>query len=337
MEDWFGPTFDPFYINSDDSSVRKGDTVIIFQYREDNTYQIAELLINDKDIRVLPLILYGSSQSHVPQMIPAPNYTNSLGSWISKKGFQQLRVAEIYKRPHVTTFFSGGIMQPIYRGEDRKVDFWSVPDNVAHLYPEMNASLVARAVMEGIESRRYKLIVCNFANVDATGHIGNVTAVRMAAECVDAMIGRIWAVCQHEGYVLFVTADHGNGEEDTALDGSPQLYHTVNNVPFIAVTHDFKIRKLRPGQAPFIGNVAASILKVLDIEAPPEMEPSILVPLENEQRTRLDVTGFAALASSLTTCGFVCAFVCLRRMVAKRKNHRPIILGDDEEELLESK
>jgi 2,3-bisphosphoglycerate-independent phosphoglycerate mutase len=171
------------------------------------------------------------------------------------------------------------ILQPVFEGEERIVDFASVSENVVDKFPLMNASLVTDAVIRGIEKNTYKLIVCNFANVDATGHTGNVTAVRMAAEYVDAQIAKIRAVCEENGYTMIITADHGNGEEDTSLDGSPQLYHTVNNVPFIVVNHDFEIIKMRPGQAPYIGNVAASVLTVLGMEIPPEMEPSILRPV----------------------------------------------------------
>jgi 2,3-bisphosphoglycerate-independent phosphoglycerate mutase len=231
-----------------------------------------------RNLNVLPLILYNETQSKVPQVIPPVKYENSLGSWIAKNGYRQLRVAEEYKKAHMTTFFSGGVLQPLFDGEDRIVDFASVSENIADKFPLMNASLVTESVIEGIKKNAYKLIVCNFANVDATGHTGNVTAVKMAAEFVDEQIAKIHKVAQEHGYTMIITADHGNGEEDTGLDGSPQLYHTVNNVPFIALTHDFKIVKQRPGQAPFIGNVAASVLTVLGLDIPPEMEPSILVP-----------------------------------------------------------
>jgi 2,3-bisphosphoglycerate-independent phosphoglycerate mutase len=179
----------------------------------------------------------------------------------------------------MTMFFSGGVLQPVFAGEDRIVDFASVSENVADKFPLMNASLVTDAVIKGIQKNTYKLIACTFANVDATDHTGNVTAVRMAAEFVDTQIAKIRAVCEENGYTMIITADHGNGEEDSSLDDSPQLYHKVNNVPFIAVTHDFEIVRLRPGQTPYIGNVAASVLTVLGMDIPREMEPSILRPV----------------------------------------------------------
>jgi 2,3-bisphosphoglycerate-independent phosphoglycerate mutase len=266
-----------------------------------------------RNLVVLPLVLYNQTQAKVPQVIPPVKYNNSLASWISKHGYRQLRVAEEYKAAHMTTFFSGGILQPVFEGEDRIVNFASVSENVADKFPLMNASLVTESVVAGIRKGVYKLIVCNFANVDATGHTGNVTAVRIAAEFVDQQIAQIYKVAREHGYTMVITADHGNGEEDTCLDGSPQLYHTVNNVPFVAVTHDYEIVKLRPGQAPFIGNVAASLLTVLEMDIPPEMEPSILTPAPVKVRLRASGTRHDLFFGfSLAIVSVILAVICYR-------------------------
>jgi 2,3-bisphosphoglycerate-independent phosphoglycerate mutase len=179
----------------------------------------------------------------------------------------------------------------------------------------MNGTLVTAAVIESIGKQMYKLIVCNYANVDATGHTGNVTAVRIAAEFVDSQITKIWKACQDNDYILIITSDHGNGEEDTELDGSRRLYHTVNNVPFVIVSHDYEIVRLRPGQAPFIGNVAASVLTVLGIDIPPEMEPSIVRPVGIRADLTSDVNkkdlaiGFCFAAMSVILAAMWCKLV----------------------------
>jgi 2,3-bisphosphoglycerate-independent phosphoglycerate mutase len=326
LENPSAPDFEPFYIESRNGSIKDGDTVIIFHFREDKTIQVADSLIKHGKLKVLPLVLMHSSQSQIPTMIPAVKYPNSLGSWISQKGFKQLRVAEIHKRPHVTTYFSGGILQERYPGEDRVTDFESISETVAHLYPEMNASLVANAAITGIKSEMYKLIVVNFANVDVTGHTGNVTATKLALEYVDVMIGQIWNACKDANHVLFIVADHGNGEEDTMLDGSPQLWHTVNNVPFIAVTNDFHITKFPVGQVPFIGNVAASILTVLGLDIPKEMEPSVLAP--NTRRGGLRFVPLVGYGLAVGTA-IVSVLIC-----GVRPKPRPYVIPDDQDALL---
>ncbi len=42
----------------------------------------------------------------------------------------------------------------------------------------------------------------------------------------DTAIGRIYEACKASGYVLMVTADHGNAEKMIAPDGSKHTAHT---------------------------------------------------------------------------------------------------------------
>lgn len=272
-----------FFDESEDSIMKDGDVVIMTHYREEQSLQITDAtahgipgLVQPKKIKVYPFIYYGKSVQDLTPLLPPIKYNNSLGAWISKKGFKQLRVSESYKHAHVTTFFSGGIMEPIYPGEVRVENITSLHESMLEEHPEMNASLVCDYVLRGMKSQEYKLIVVNFANVDATGHIGSPTAVKKAAQTIDKMIRKIYEQSKIDDYVMFITSDHGNGEEDIELDGRKQLYHTVNNVPFICTAENYKFVPLKAGKAPYIGNVAATILKVLDMDIPLEMDPPII-------------------------------------------------------------
>jgi 2,3-bisphosphoglycerate-independent phosphoglycerate mutase len=304
------PEFSPLLL-SEDATLRRDDLVILFNFREDKSFQLAHALIRGLEnaekrppnLNVLPLILYDQSLIDVQTMLPPPNHSNSLGGWLSVHGHKQLRVAESYKRPHVTTFFSGGIMQPIFTGEDC-AQIESVPDSVVEFFPEMNGSLVTKTAIEGIESKRYKLIVVNYGNIDATGHSGNATAVRIAAQFIDKWISDVLAACQLNDYALFITGDHGNGEENLLLSGEPQVEHTLNNVPFLTNVKGFRVKHPTYGQAPFIGNVAATILTILGMEVPPEMADSLL------ERLPQGMSPFVLLFSGFLL-GLIAAFLAL--------------------------
>jgi 2,3-bisphosphoglycerate-independent phosphoglycerate mutase len=55
-----------------------------------------------------------------------------------------------------------------------------------------------------------------------------------AITATDAAVGTVYAACQRAGYVLLVTADHGNAEQmRNAETGAPHTAHTCNPVPFI--------------------------------------------------------------------------------------------------------
>ncbi|KAJ6583288.1 alkaline-phosphatase-like protein [Mycena sp. CBHHK59/15] len=50
----------------------------------------------------------------------------------------------------------------------------------------------------------------------------------------DAAVGTVYAVCQAAGYMLLVTADHGNAEQMRDAEmGAPHTAHACNPVPFI--------------------------------------------------------------------------------------------------------
>ncbi len=50
----------------------------------------------------------------------------------------------------------------------------------------------------------------------------------------DEAVGIVYKACQEAGYILLITADHGNAEQMKNLEtGAPHTAHTTNPVPFI--------------------------------------------------------------------------------------------------------
>ena len=73
-------------------------------------------------------------------------------------------------------------------------------------------------------------------------------------------------------YTIIVIADHGNSDKMINDDGSPNTTHTTNPVPIILV--DKKIKKISNG---ILADIAPTILKVLDLEIPNEMNGKVLI------------------------------------------------------------
>ncbi len=70
------------------------------------------------------------------------------------------------------------------------------------------------------------------------GHTGVYDAAVEAISATDKAVKTIYDACEEAGYVLLVTADHGNAEQMLDPDtGNPHTAHTTNPVPFI-VTGD---------------------------------------------------------------------------------------------------
>ena len=100
------------------------------------------------------------------------------------------------------------------------------------LQPEMSAQGVADKVAEVVREKTHDFIMCNFAPPDMVGHTGIYEAAVKAITATDAAVKTIYDACEEAGYVLVVTADHGNAEQMLNA-GKPHTAHTTNPVPFI--------------------------------------------------------------------------------------------------------
>jgi 2,3-bisphosphoglycerate-independent phosphoglycerate mutase len=101
---------------------------------------------------------------------PRSTMDNLLADVLEQHGRTSFRTAETEKYAHVTYFFNGGREEP-HPGEKRNM----VPSPKVATYdlqPEMSAARVTDGLLEAIESRRYDLLVCNYANPDMVGHTG---------------------------------------------------------------------------------------------------------------------------------------------------------------------
>jgi 2,3-bisphosphoglycerate-independent phosphoglycerate mutase len=261
--------------------MRDGDEVICFNYRSDRMRQIVRVLaqpdFHDFDTGARPRVGVSTMTQYDKQFeawgvriaFPPQSMANIVGEVLSAAGLTNLRTAETEKYAHVTYFFNGGIEAP-FPGEDRRL----VPSQKVATYdlaPEMSAPGITDVLTAAIAAREHDFILCNYANADMVGHTGSIPAVLKAVETVDACLARVVAAAQVAGARLLVTADHGNCEMmiDPAT-GGPHTAHTTNPVPFLYVDADSPHEVgLRSGGA--LCDVGPTILRLLNIEQPPEM------------------------------------------------------------------
>ena len=115
------------------------------------------------------------------------------------------------------------------------------------------------------------MIVVNYANTDMVGHTGNITAAIKAVEAVDTCLGRVIEATLAKGGALLITADHGNAEMMFDHDThQPHTAHTLNLVPVVMVANVFKNKKI-PVPEGKLGDVAPTLLQLLQLPQPAEM------------------------------------------------------------------
>lgn len=175
----------------------------------------------------------------------------------------------------VTFFFNGG-QEAVYEGEERVL----VPSPQVATYdlkPEMSAPEVTDKLVEAIRSRRFDLIVCNFANGDMVGHTGKFDAAVQAVEVLDKCLKRVLdAMAEIDGETL-ITADHGNVELMVNPDsGEPHTAHTIWPVALIYAGPRADRVTLQDGA---LCDLAPTLLKLLDMPVPAEMTGKNLVQI----------------------------------------------------------
>jgi 2,3-bisphosphoglycerate-independent phosphoglycerate mutase len=258
--------------------VADGDGVVFFNFRGDRPREITRAFVDPdfKDFaRTTKADIYYVCMTEYDATIPAPvafpkpeKMKHILGAYWGELGLKQFRCAETEKYAHVTFFFNDYTEKP-FPGEDRQI----VPSPRVRTYdlkPEMSAYEVRDVVLERLDSKKYDVMVVNFANPDMVGHTGILDAAIKAAEVVDACVGKILNKVKELGGCAIVTADHGNFEK--MIDGSPDkphTAHTVGDVPLVVFDERYKGRPLREGGV--LADIGPTLLEMMGLPQPEEM------------------------------------------------------------------
>lgn len=262
-------------------NIEAGDVVICFNFRTDRCREITEVLTQkdhpDLQMQALPLhyitmTAYDAQFTDIGVLFEKSDLTNTLGEAIADAGLHQIRIAETEKYPHVTFFFSGGREEP-FKNEKRILIPSPKEVPTYDLKPEMSAREITAAILPEINQKSADFICLNFANTDMVGHTGVWEAAIKAAETVDECVSKIVPAALENGYSIFLLADHGNSDYLINEDGSPNTAHSLNPVPLILISNNYK-KSLKPGK---LGDIAPTILKHMGVPIPKQMTGDILI------------------------------------------------------------
>ncbi|MDX2424591.1 MAG: 2,3-bisphosphoglycerate-independent phosphoglycerate mutase [Amphritea sp.] len=257
--------------------IRDNDTVICANFRPDRSREITRAFVDtafDGFVRsatpaLSDYVMMTEYAADIPASCAYPpvKLVNSLGDFLSKQHKTQLRIAETEKYAHVTFFFNGGEEQP-YVGEERILV--PSPDVATYdLKPEMSAPEVTDKLVEAIESGKFDLIVCNFANPDMVGHTGNFAAAVKAVEAVDQCISRVLEAMHKVAGETLITADHGNVE--LMVNPKTGQAHTAHTLWPVALVYDGPRKSQLQLKDGALCDLAPTILALMGLEQPAEM------------------------------------------------------------------
>lgn len=260
--------------------IQDNDAAVFCCRRGEREIELTELFTDDafesvrgKKLRNLDFVImtmYHDKFKDLPIAFAPSHVVKPLAQVLSDAGKNQFHCSESEKFAHVTFFFNGGENHP-FPGEDdvcipspKGIDF--------DQQPELSLPKVAETVMDALG--KYDFVVTNFANGDVIGHTQNTAAKLEACACVSRHLEKVVEDAKAKGYVVAITADHGNIEKLYTAAGKPDGAHTTNLVPFLLIdpAHAGPI-SLRDGA---LGDVAPTVLDVMGIPQPAEMTGSSL-------------------------------------------------------------
>lgn len=266
--------------------ISDNDAVIFFNFRTDRARQLTHIFVDEKftefprkKLQNLCFVTMTEYDKNLPVKIafPPEKVVNVLGEVISRYGFWQLRIAETEKYAHVTNFFNCQRKEPYFREERILIPSPKVPSYDKK--PEMSAYEVTKAVVPAILSKKYRLVVLNFANPDMVGHTGNIPATVRGIEVVDECLGKVVEATFQVGGAAIICADHGNAEIMINLvTGEVDKEHSTSPVPLIIAAPHLKRKSPLEDldlsiYSPIgvLSDISPTVLELLGLPKPQEM------------------------------------------------------------------
>lgn len=266
--------------------ISSNDSVIFFNFRSDRMRQLVnsftlpdfnkfERGVYLKNLKAVTMVEYDKALP-VEIAFPPEMVTKPLAAVLAEAGVKQLHIAETEKYAHVTFFLNGG-REEAFTGETRIL----VPSPQVSSYdevPEMAAPEITARLVRELATGQYGFCVVNFANADMIAHTGNLKATIAAVETLDRCLKELVELVLSISGVVLITADHGNAE--VLFDpqtGEINKEHSNYPVPCIIIGASYTDLKTDvPDLATYtphgvLGDVAPTILRIMDIKIPVEM------------------------------------------------------------------
>ena len=268
--------------------IENGDSVILYNFRGDRAQEISLAFDGGPEfdkfdrpgytgVKFAGMLEYdGDLKIPHTYLVQPPVIKNTLTELLCAAGVREYALSETQKYGHVTYFWNGNRSGKV----DESLEVYEeIPSDIIpfEFAPRMKEDEITAKMVENMASHKFDFLRCNFPNGDMVGHTGVLEAVITAMEAVDEGVGKILAAADQYGYLVCVTADHGNADQMYDVKKgkmSIRTAHSLNPVPFIIYDPDER-HEIKDGKYG-LANVAPTIVKLMGLKAPDCWEPSMV-------------------------------------------------------------
>jgi 2,3-bisphosphoglycerate-independent phosphoglycerate mutase len=276
---------EPFVVD-EKSKVQNGDALVFFNFRKDGIKQLFQAFF-EKDFPHFPrpkrenllLVTFVPylEEDKVLVTFPPKKIKTNLTKIISERGLAQIKITEQEKEKNLIYHFNG-LYEAQHPKEIRKI----LPPSEKKLdqKPIQRADEIIDHIIAAIthKSEDLALIVANIPCLDYVGHTGNFSLGVRAFSDLDPYILKLIKNLPEDA-LLIITSDHGNVEQlINPVTGEPDTTHNKNPVPFLMVSQKLKL-KVKNEIIGSLIDIAPTILEILGIEKPSEMEGESLIQI----------------------------------------------------------
>jgi 2,3-bisphosphoglycerate-independent phosphoglycerate mutase len=283
--------------------IEDGDSVVIWNFRADRVVMISKAFeFEDKQFPFFdrirrPKVTFAGMleydvEIHLPgiHLVDPPQIEGTSGEYLAKNQVRSFACSESVKFGHVTFFWNGNRSGYFDEKYEKYVEIATDKGIQFNEKPPMKAKEIADTAAKALKSGEWDFLRVNFPNPDMVGHTGDFDATVVGCESADQGVEVLLKAVEEVGGIYLVTADHGNAEEMVKhdkngnpvllKDGQPQKLtaHTCAPVPVAiggpGLPKNVRFRKDLPNAG--LANVAATFINLCGLEAPSDMEPTLL-------------------------------------------------------------
>lgn len=262
----------PSILQNQNFKANKFDAILCFNFRSDRSRQIFEKLIECGYKNLYSFISYDEKfDGKVKVVFAESSAKNCLSEVLAKNKKTQLRISETTKYAHVTYFFN--LLNEVpFEGENRIIIEGDKVSNFADK-PLMKTSEITQTIIEQTNKAKYDFVLVNFPNADMLGHTGNYEKTIESLEFLDKNLKILVENLRQKGYVVVITADHGNADIMKYKNGEVCTTHTISDAPLIIVDN----KKYKLSKNGKLACVSPTILDIMNITAPKEFTEKSLI------------------------------------------------------------